>query len=173
MMNKTRFKFHRFVGPLGLLLLLAGCGETVSTDTFVYKMGDKVPIGTMVYTVLEAEWRSELRGEDGLPQTPQNRFLLLKVSMTNGGGAQVTIPLLTLENAKKDSIMEVSAVKHLPNWLGLVRMVQPAQTDTGTIVFDVPTASYRLRATDGKETGTETTRLIEIPLSMSEPTRTN
>lgn len=171
MMTKMRFPFHRFAIPLGLVLLLSGCGESTSTDSFVYKMGDKVPVGTMIYTVLEAEWKSDLSGTDGLPQTPQNRFLVLKVSMTNSGGAQVAIPLLTLENAKKDSAMEVSEVKNLPHWLGIVRLVNPAETETGLIVFDVPTGAYKLRVTDGKETGADTTRLIDIPLALSEPMR--
>ena len=173
MMTQTRFPFHRFIGPRGLLLLLTACGESTSTDSFVYKMGDKVSVGPVTYTVLEAEWRTELGGGEGLPQTPQNRFLLLKVSITNGGGAQVAIPLLTVENQKKESSMEVSEVKNLPNWLGLVRLVNPAQTEEGYLVFDVPTGAYKLRATDGKEPGAETTRLIDIPLNLSEPTRTN
>jgi hypothetical protein len=173
MMNQKRFPFHRIVGPVGLLLLLAGCGESVSTDSFVYKMGDKVPIGTMIYTVLEAEWRSELSAGEGLPQTPQHRFLLLKVSITNSGGAQVTIPLMTVENVKKESTMELSDVRNLPGWMGLVRLINPAATETGYLVFDVPPGAYKFRATDGKETGSETTRLIEIPLSLSEPIRAN
>lgn len=180
MMIQTRFAFHSFVrhpyrrgvGPLALMLLLSACGESTSTDSFVYKMGEKVSVGSLVYMVLEAEWKSELSGGLGaLPQTPKHRFLVVKLAMTNGGGAQATIPLLTLENGNKDSTMEVSEVKDLPSWLGLVRLVNPAQTDQGYIVFDVPTGAYKLRVTDGKETGTETTRLIDIPLSLSEPAR--
>ena len=180
MMTQTRFAFHSFVrhsdrrsiGPVALMLLLSACGESPSTDSFVYKMGEKVNVGSMVYTVLEAEWKSELSGGAGsLPQTPKHRFLMVKVTMTNGGGAQAAIPLLTVENGNKDSTMEVSEVKDVPNWLGLVRLVNPAQTDQGYIVFDVPTGAYRLRVTDGKETGSETTRLIDIPLSLSEPIR--
>lgn len=173
MMTKTRFKFHRFLGPIGLLFLLASCGKEVSTDSFVYKMGEKVPVGTMIYTVIETEWRTELAGGDGLPQTPKNRFLLVKLSMTNSGGAQAAIPMLTLEDAKKEPVMEVGEVKNLPGWLGMVRLVNPAQTEEGMIVFDVPTGSYKLRVTDGKEAGSETTRLIDIPLSLNEPIRTN
>ncbi len=172
MMNQTRFPFHRFLPLLGLLLL-NGCGESSSTDSFVYKMGDKVTVGSLVYTAIEAEWRPELGGGDGLPQTPQHRFLLLKVSITNSGGAQVSVPLLTLENDKKESLMEVSEVRNVQNWLGIVRLINPAQTEQGYIVFDVPTGAYKLRVTDGKEPGSETTRLIDIPLSLSEPTRTN
>ncbi len=171
MMTKMRFPFHCFAIAFGLVLLLSGCGESPTTDSIVYKMGDKVQVGTMVYTVLEAEWKADLSGSEGLPQTPKNRFLVLKVAMTNGGGAQTAIPLLTLENPKKDSTLEVSEVKNLPNWLGIVRLINPAQTETGFIVFDVPTGAYKLRVTDGKETGSETTRLVDIPLSLSEPTR--
>ena len=170
MMTKTRFPFHRLSLPLGLVLFLSACGEPTSTDSFVYKMGEKVQVGTMVFNVLEAEWRSELPG-DGMTQTPKNRFLVIKLSMTNSGGGQDTIPLLTLENAKKESFLEVSEVKGLNRWLGLIRLVNPAATDEGQIVFDVPTGSYKLRVNDGKETGSETTRLVEIPLALSEPIR--
>ena len=171
-MTQTRFPFHRIVGPLGLILFLTACGNSASTDSFIYKMGDKVPIGTLSYNVLEAEWKSEL-GAAGLAQTPKHRFLILKISITNGGGAQATIPLLTLENIKKESTMEVSEVTNLSGWLGLIRLVNPAQTETGLIVFDVPPGAYRLRVTDGKEPGADSTRLIEIPLSLNEPIRMN
>ena len=172
MMTKMRFPFHRFSIPLGLILLMSACGDSASTtDSIAYKMGDKVPVGTMIYSVLEAEWKTDLSAVEGLPQTPQNRFLVLKVSITNSGGAQMAIPLLTLENPKKESSMEVSDVRNLPNWLGLVRLVNPASTETGYIVFDVPTSAYKLRVTDGKESGADTTRLIDIPLSLNEPTR--
>jgi len=168
MMTKMRFPFHCFAIPFGLMLLLSGCGESNSTDSIIYKMGDKVPVGTMTYTVLEAEWKADLSGSEGLPQTPKNRFLVIKVAMTNGGGAQTAIPLLTLENQKKESTLEVSEVKNLSNWLGIVRLINPAETETGFIVFDVPTGAYKLRVTDGKETGSDTTRLVDIPLSLSE-----
>src|SRR5436190_15458063 len=138
MMATTRSKFHHFLGPVGLLILLAGCGKEISTDAFVYKMGDKVPVGTMIYSVLESEWKSELAGDDGLPQAPKHRFLLLKLSLTNSGGAQVAIPMLTVENPAKEATLEVSAVKNLPGWLGMVRLINPAQTEQGVIVFDVP-----------------------------------
>lgn len=180
MMTQTRFAFHSFtrqpdrrsLGALALMLLLSACGDSASTDSFAYKMGEKVSVGSLIYTVLEAEWKTELTsGSGGLPQTPKHRFLVVKVSMTNSGGSQATIPLLTVENANKDSTMEVSEVKDLPNWLGLVRLVNPAQTDEGYVVFDVPTGAYKLRVTDGKEAGSETTRLVDIPLSLSEPAR--
>lgn len=174
MMTQMRFPFHRLLLPLAMILFLGACGESASsTDSFLYKMGDKVPVGSIVYTALEAEWRSELGGAEGLPQTPKNRFLLIKVSITNSGGAQTAIPLLTVENAQKESSMEVSEVKNLPNWLGLIRLINPAQTENGYLVFDVPTGAYKLRVTDGKEPGSESTRLIDIPLSLSEPVGTN
>ncbi len=172
MMTQKRFPFHHILGPLGLIVLLTACGDSASTDSFVYKMGDKVPVGSLSYNALEAEWKSEM-GSGGIPQTPKHRFLILKISITNGGGAQATIPLLTLENLKKESTMEVSEVKDLSGWLGLVRLVNPAQTETGLIVFDVPPGAYRLRVTDGKAPGEDQTRLIEIPLSLNEPIRMN
>lgn len=173
MMNQIRFPFHRIHLPLALILLSACGREPSETDSFRYKMGEKVIVGQLIYTVLEAEWRTQLPGGEGLPQTPQHRFLLLKVSITNSGGSQVTLPLLTLENRKKEGTLEVADAKNLPGWLGLIRFIKPAQTDQGYIVFDVPTGAYKLRATDGNEPDTETTRLIDIPLSLSEPVRTN
>jgi hypothetical protein len=48
-------------------------------------------------------------------------------------------------------------------WLGVVRSVEPAQTEQGSIVFDAPPVHYRLRLTD--ETDKEDI-YVDLPLNF-------
>ena len=65
--------------------------------------------------------------------------------------------------------LEYSEVESLPNWLGLLRIIQPAATLQGLIVFDVPVSDYQLRVTDGGDLESEKTALVDIPLSFGAP----
>ena len=49
-------------------------------------MGERVQVGPLVYQVLESDWRSEL-GSGG--RTPKDRYLFVKVSITNSSGSPV------------------------------------------------------------------------------------
>src|SRR2546422_259696 len=79
----------------------------------------------------------------------QNRFLLLTVSVTNGGGRDVALPLLSLEDANGKLHTESENGASVENWFGLLRNISPAQTQQGRMLFDVPLGSYKLRLTDG------------------------
>jgi hypothetical protein len=128
-------------------------------------MGERVDLGGVVYTVLEAAWRSSI-GEGLGAMVPKDRFLVLRISVTNGLGAQISVPFLTLEG-RQEPVMEVQDVKNLPRWMGVIRMVSPAQTEDGLIVFDVPPAAYKLRVSAIKD-DEDITRLVEIPLTLEE-----
>ena len=128
-------------------------------------MGERVPIGPLSYTVIESSWQTQL-GDVLKLRIPQQRFLLIRLSVTNGGGSEVSIPLLQLGSYNSQSYREVEDGEGIANWLGLLRTLRPAETLQGQIVFDVPLTSYRLRVPDGAGPGAEKYAWVAIPLHM-------
>ena len=130
-------------------------------------MGEKVTLGPLTYNIIEATWYNQL-GEGFNVRSPEQRFLAISMSVTNGGGGNVAVPLLTLENAAGKDFVEVEKGDGLPGWLGLIRTVGPAQTEEGKLLFDVPLGSYKLRLTDGGGAGAEKYGWVTIPLRMDD-----
>lgn len=149
---------------LALSLLLAGCNRA-AVSTADHAMGEKVGVGPLTYTVIESNWSSQL-GEGFKIRSPQQRFLMITLSVTNGGGSDIPVPLLTLESSGGRSFVESDNGDGVDNWLGLIRNVSPAQTMQGKILFDVPLGSYRLRLTDGAGAGAERYSWVSIPLRI-------
>ena len=82
---------------LASCFLAVGCHNNNNVATKAeYQMGEPVPAGPLTYNVVEKVWRSQL-GEMFQTRVPQNRFLLITLSATNGGGTEVSVPLLQLE----------------------------------------------------------------------------
>jgi hypothetical protein len=154
--------------PVSFLLLLAllaaGCRGPVTTSKAEYQMGEKVPAGPLTYNVVEKVWRTQL-GEMFQIRMPQNRFLLVSLSATNGGGSEVSVPLLQLEGPDGKVYREVENGEGVDNWFGILRTLEPAQTQQGRILFDVPLASYRLRLSDG-DSVSERYSYVQIPLQI-------
>ena len=146
-------------------LFMPGCSKQQNSLRLDYEMGEKVTVGPLTYTVVESSWRSQLGNEFKI-RIPQQRFLIITVSTTNGGGHEVSIPLLTLENANGQSYLESDNGEGVDNWLGILRSLNPAQTQQGRILFDVPLSSYKLRLSDGGPAGSEKYSWVEIPLKM-------
>ena len=145
-------------------VLAAGCGMGRLEEP-VHRMGELTAVGPVIYNVLETQWLGQL-GFGATQALPNRRFLVVRLTMTNSGNSQVAIPLLSLEDAQGNSYMELSEVSGVAGWLGLLRVLEPAATLTGTIVFDVPSSDYTLRVTDGGDLESEKTALIEIPLTL-------
>ncbi|MBI1897078.1 MAG: DUF4352 domain-containing protein [Acidobacteria bacterium] len=153
---------------LPALVLLAACRQTGDSPAGnTYSMGERVHLGPLTYNVLESEWRSQLNSTTGLRTPQKGRFLLIKLSITNGGSGDVGLPLLFLEDAKGQSYRELDeGVDGVEHWLGLLRNVSPAETEQGVIVFDVPPGAYKLRVSDGGDIRNEKTATIEIPYEI-------
>jgi hypothetical protein len=147
-----------------LVCCLAGCSQRNSAQ-IDYQMGDKATLGPLVYNVIDTNWKPQL-GDPFQLRLPQQRFLLIKLSVTNGGGSELSIPLLTLENSAGQTFEELSDGQGVDNWFGLLRDISPAQTLQGQLLFDVPLGDYRLRITDGAGPGAEKYAWISIPLRM-------
>ncbi len=141
--------------------MLGGCSRTAGNEP-VFAMNDRLEVGPLVYTVFDADWRDHLPGG----KNPKNKFLIIRLSITNSGGRSITVPLLEVMNEKGDSAHEYVEVEGLEEWMGLLRPIEPAQTEIGRIVFDVPAGVHRLRLTDGGEAGHEKTALVEIPFRL-------
>ena len=148
-------------------LLLTGCNKQNSVQ-INFQMGDRITDGPVAYNVIQTIWRTQL-GDIFKTRVPENRFLMITLSATNGGGKEVSIPLLTLEGDNKE-YRELENGDGVNNWFGLIRTISPAETRQGNIVFDVPLTSYRLRLTDGGEPGTEKFVWVDIPLRLDTDT---
>jgi hypothetical protein len=127
-------------------------------------MGDRVQIGPAIYNVLESEWKAALT-EGG--RAPQHRFLFLRVSVTNSGGAPISAPAFELQAANGTRYQEVTQnMEGVREWLGILRTVQPANTERGYVVFDVPMAAYKLVIPADSDIENEKHALVEIPVQF-------
>lgn len=149
-------------------LLLTGCNKQNSVQ-INFQMGDRITAGPVVYNVIQTMWRTQL-GDIFKIRVPQNRFLMITLSATNGSGREVSVPLSTLEGDNGKEYRELDSGDGIDNWFGLIRTIGPAETRQGNIVFDVPLTSYRLRLTDGGEPGTEKFVWVDIPLHIDTDT---
>jgi hypothetical protein len=152
--------------PCALAVLsLAGCSNRPSSNRIDYEMGERITVGPLTYNVVESAWRSQL-GTELKPRLPQHRFLLITVSVTNGGGREVALPLFQMENSNNETFPESDDGEGVENWFGILRSLTPAGTQQGRLLFDVPLTSYRLRLTDGGPAGSEKYVWVTIPLRM-------
>jgi uncharacterized protein DUF4352 len=149
-------------------LLLTGCSKQNSVQ-INFQMGDRITAGPVAYNVIQTVWRTQL-GDIFKTRVPENRFLMITLSATNGGGREISVPLLTLEGDNGKEYHELENGDGISNWFGLIRTISPAETRQGNIVFDVPLTSYRLRLTDGGEPGTEKFVWVDIPLRIDTDT---
>lgn len=163
-MKKPIFRRTLIVSTALFILFLAGCRKEKETRT-EFVMGERVPVGQMTYSVVESTWRTQL-GEGFKIRTPEQRFLLIKVSATNGTGKDVSIPLMTLEANNGQTYRELANGEGVDNWFGLLRTISPGQTQQGNIVFDAPLTSFKLRVPDINDSGFEGYASVVIPLRM-------
>lgn len=158
--------FHRLAVWCLVCLALSGCSSEsgnriISTKPFA--MGEKIRVGALTFTVLDASWKSQL-GEGAAAKVPAQRFLLVKLAVTNSAASEAGMPYLTLEDSKGQSFREYQEGAAIPQWLGVFRRIQPAQTEEGQIAFDVAPNSYKLRLSDGAEQ--ESSAYVDIPLDL-------
>jgi hypothetical protein len=160
-----------FAGAVAVAFFIwpAACDKsTPGRDHF--DIGEKVGVGALTYTVLESDWKSQL-GESATARVPEANFLLIRISIKNGARDAKMVPALTLENTAGNSFTEVTNGAGVTNWLGLIRMLPPAQTEEGWVLFDVPTNSYNLRVSDTGEDGAERAAFVSIPLKLPQQSR--
>jgi hypothetical protein len=131
-------------------------------------MGEAVQVGPLIYTVLDAEWFDQL-GDPPNVRVPQQRFLAIRVSVTNSGSGPSGVPTLRLEDSRGKAHEELTNGEGLSDWLGYLRTVKAAQTERGRLLFDVPLGTYRLRVVNDADPENERVALVEIPLQLGSP----
>jgi hypothetical protein len=156
------------MGVIAALLAMTGClGQGGRVTTTVHHMGERVQVGPLIYTILDVEWRSQTGSSDS-PVVPQGKFALIRLSITNAGSREISVPLLEIEDAKGSTFQETTEAKGVDEWLGYLREVRPAETIHGRIVFDLQPGEYRLRVSSGGPPDSERIALVGIPLRFEE-----
>jgi hypothetical protein len=131
--------------------------------TRAFQVGERAQVGGAVYTVLDTEWTGELNQGGEPPLAPKHRFLIVHLNINNAGSKEITIPLLHVVDASGGEHLELSEIKGMPDWYGILRALNPTESKEGRIVFDVPVGAYNLRVTDGAEQESERTALVVLP----------
>lgn len=128
----------------------------------VYKLGEKVQVGPLIYNVVEANWRPQISA-GGSSRVPAHRFLVIHLTVTNSGAEELTAPALTVVDQTKKTFEESMDGQGIANWLGMIRKMKPGDTLDGSILFDVDPKSYKLKLDDGSG-GAQS--MVELPLQF-------
>jgi Domain of unknown function (DUF4352) len=153
------------VSLLTLSVLTTGCASfsKAKNDPVIYAAGEKATVGTLTYNVTDTEVSDQLGDNANNERTPQDRFFLVRVSVSNSGPEDQSIPAMSLVDDTGHSYTELADGAGVSNWLGVVRKVGPTQTEQGYVLFDAPTKHYRLRLNDPLD---EKEIAIDVPLSF-------
>lgn len=141
---------------LTLLLLAAGCSH--KTPVRSVSIGEKAEIGSFVYQAIDTSWPMTLAD-----RTPRERFFIIRMTITNTGGADTTIPGFEVVDDKGNSYPESADGAGVDKWLGMSRKIRVAGTEQADILFDVPPKHYRLRVADENDNF----MYIDIPLNLN------
>ena len=142
-------------------LLSCSSGEKIEPP-HTYQLGDRAPVGHLIYTVLEKQWENQL-GQGADARIPQNKFYLLKLTVVNSGGGEVIIPNTILTDDAGTDYPEASDGEGVKDWIGNTRQVRPNETLQGSLLFDVQPKHYRLRVFSEDE---KQMAFVDIPLSF-------
>ena len=129
----------------------------------VYRMGEKVQAGQLIYNVFETKWQPQI-GEGQQARTPAHRFMIMHLTVVNSGAEPVTVPSFKLTDESGGIYGESMEGQGVPLWLGMIRRVKPADTLEGNAVFDVEPKSYKLKLDDGSDSGTVV--MVDLPLQF-------
>lgn len=147
------------------LSLFPGC-SVVPTQAAKqqFHLGDRAPAGQITYMGLSAEYRDQI---PGAKEPLKDRYLVMRLSATNGGAQEVTLPLTRLIAADGKEYPEVTEVEGFPEWLGPLRRIEPGKTEQGYIVFDVPVGAYKLEVSGGGDLEQEQLVQIDVPANLT------
>lgn len=125
-------------------------------------MGESVRVGNLSYLVSETGWMDQI-GEGVAAKVPKNRFLTVRLSITNGGIRRAVIPGAEVIDSAGKAYPEVSEAPGLEDWFGPFRAVDSSGTEHGLLIFDVPLGAYRLHVSDDADAEQRKTAYILLP----------
>src|SRR5580704_3667872 len=88
-----------------LTALLTGCAHQTAPEAD-RAIGDTVKAGGLTYVVTDTNWYSQL-GDGFKIRSPQQRFMEVSLSILNGGGSEVSVPLLSLQDSTGKTYVEL------------------------------------------------------------------
>lgn len=153
-----------FLAVIAASSLLTSCGDNGENSLPVrtYKMGERVTLGHIVYVVYETQWLTHI-GEGVDARVPEHRFFLVRLSAVNGLGSEIIVPNFTIEDDNGKTYPELSSGEGVPQYIGYLRSVKPAESHQGNALFDAPPRHYKMRIAD--ETG-DKVAYVDIPLTF-------
>ena len=147
---------------LFLALVAGGCSSGSKKKAINLPAGEKATVGPLVYSLIDSEVLTQLGEDPSNLRTPQDRFYLMTISVSNSSSEGLPIPGLTLVDDSGKEYNELADGANVPNWLGVIRRAGGAQTEQGNIIFDAPAQHYRLRVTDETD---EKQISLDVPLN--------
>jgi hypothetical protein len=159
-----QFRFVLLLAVVVAAALLSSCGDSgeKSFPVRTYNLGEKISVGHISYQVFETQWMTHI-GEGAEARVPEHRFYLVRLTAVNGLGADVIVPNFTLEDDSGKTYPELSSGEGVPQYIGYLRSVKPAESASGNALFDVPPGHYKMKIVD--ETG-DRLAYVDIPLSF-------
>jgi hypothetical protein len=146
---------------------LSGCGSG-SNEIRTYNLGDRVQAGPLVYTAFDTHWYLTL-GQQTNPRVPANRFLVVHMTINNGGATDSAVPSISLLDDNGASINELTDGSGIPDWLGVIRKIKPMDAEKGTVAFDAAPKHYKLRVSDETD---QIVCYIDLPLNLQTDDKT-
>ena len=145
-------------------VLFTSCGDVAEKPAPVrtFNMGERVTLGHIIYVVFETQWLTHI-GPGVDARVPQHRFLLVRLSAVNSLGADVIVPNFSLEDDNGNTFPELSSGEGVPQYIGYLRSVKPAESRQGNALFDAPPRHYRLKVGDENS---ENTAYVDLPLNF-------
>ncbi len=162
-----RLSRRRALGASALAALWGACGSGSKLAKSAHQMGERVQVGPLIYSIIEADWHNDLPSKN-TSRIPQGKYCVIRLSITNAGNKDATIPLLNLEDEKGTGYLELTEGEGIEEWLGILRSLNPAETLQGRILFDVRPGNYSLRVTDGGEPDLEKTERVTVPFIIKD-----
>lgn len=145
------------------VFLLSSCGKPRDKSAHVYELGTHAETGHLIYTAFETQWLPQI-GAGDTARVPRNRFFLVRLTVVNSGSEELSVPNITLQDDQGNVLEELSEGEGIPQWLGYIRNVKPADSISGNVVFDAEPRHYRLRLND--ENG-DKPALVDLPLNFT------
>jgi hypothetical protein len=161
-MRQIRFVLLLAVAAAASLLSSCGDSEEKASPVRTYSMGERATVGHLVYVVFETQWLTHI-GTGADARVPEHRFFLVRLNAVNSLGSDILVPNFSIEDDSGNTYPELSSGEGVPQYIGYLRSVKPAESVQGNALFDAPPRHYKMKITD--ETG-EKVAYIDIPLSF-------